>query len=390
LTTADMPRVVEPADAAEVARLLKDASERGETVLPRGGGTKTGWANPAWAGGLVLSTSRLNQIVEHAWADLTVTVQPGCTIAALQSALELHGQRVAVDPLWLDRATVGGVLSANDTGGLRLRFGGLRDLIIGTTLALADGTLASSGGKVVKNVAGYDLSKLATGAFGTLGVITRATFRLHPIAQMSRTCSAEVTNMVEAQRACGSVLDSTLVPSAVQIRAGESTRPRVDILFEGTRAGIDAQLAMLSRVSSARFDDSSDNVWQARQDLWNDDGPCAILKIATLPSEIGSICERVERTARDAGVSWRAVFYATGIGTVRFAGTPCDWPARVAELRGSLEPIGGSAVVLKPFVQDAGVDVWGHPSDAQPLMQAVKQQFDPNGTLNPGVFVGGI
>ena len=390
MTAAVQPRVVAPADAAEVARLLKDASARGEAVLPRGGGTKTGWTNPARPGDLVVSTARLNQIVEHAWADLTVTVEAGCTIAALQSALQTHGQRVAVDPLWPDRATVGGVLSANDTGALRLRFGGLRDLVIGTTLALADGTLASSGGKVVKNVAGYDLSKLATGAFGTVGVITRATFRLHPIAQASRTCSAEFATLGDAQRACDAVLDSTLVPSAMQTRAGVSSRSIVDILFEGTRAGIDAQLAMLARVSSGRFDESPAGVWQTRQQLWHGDEPCAILKIATLPSAVASTCERVDRLAGGAGVSWRAVFYATGLGAVRLTGAPPDWPAFVHDLREFLEPLGGSAVVLKPFGPDAGVDVWGHPSNALPIMQAVKHQFDPTGTLNPGVFVGGI
>src|SRR5713101_1270815 len=142
--------------------------------------TKLAWGNSPAHAGLILSTARMNEIIEHAWADLTVTVQAGCTIQRLQETLAQHGQRLALDPLWPEKATVGGVLSTNDSGALRLRFGALRDLIIGVTIALPDGTLASSGGKVVKNVAGYDLPKLVTGAFGTLGVITRAVFRLHP------------------------------------------------------------------------------------------------------------------------------------------------------------------------------------------------------------------
>ena len=150
-------------------------------MIPRGGGTKLGWANSPARAGLILSTARLTEVIEHAWADLTVSVGAGCTVQRLQEALAQHGQRLALDPLWPEKATVGGVLSTNDSGALRLRFGALRDLIIGVTVALPDGTLASSGGKVVKNVAGYDLPKLVTGALGTLGVITRAVFRLHPL-----------------------------------------------------------------------------------------------------------------------------------------------------------------------------------------------------------------
>src|SRR6266550_2600621 len=173
--------VIEPGTERELAEILRLSNEAGLAVIPRGGGTKLGWGNSPARADLILSTVRMTEIIEHAWADLTVTVEAGCTIQRLQETLGQHGQRLALDPLWPEKATVGGVLSTNDSGALRLRFGALRDLIIGVTIALPDGTLASSGGKVVKNVAGYDLPKLFTGAFGTLGVITRATFRLHPL-----------------------------------------------------------------------------------------------------------------------------------------------------------------------------------------------------------------
>src|SRR5262249_40790378 len=166
--------VVTPGSEKEVAEILAFADTTGLSVAPRGGGTKMDWGNAPQRVAMVLSTARLNRIIEHAWADLTVTVEAGCTLQALQTSLAKHGQRLAFDGLWRDRATVGGALATNDSGALRLRFGSLRDLIIGVTLALPSGTLASSGGKVVKNVAGYDLPKLATGALGTLGVITRA------------------------------------------------------------------------------------------------------------------------------------------------------------------------------------------------------------------------
>ena len=152
-------------------------------MVPWGGGTKQGWGYPV-APALVLEMHRLNVLREHTWQDMTCTVEAGCTWASLQSALAQHGQYVALDPLWPERATVGGIVATNDSGALRLRYGGLRDLIIGMTIVLADGTIAHTGGKVVKNVAGYDLHKLMIGAFGTLGVITSVNFRLHSMPQV--------------------------------------------------------------------------------------------------------------------------------------------------------------------------------------------------------------
>jgi glycolate oxidase FAD binding subunit len=207
--------VVEPGNERELAKVLKLANAAGLAVIPRGGGTKQEWGNPPKRADVIVSTARLNRVIEHAWADLTVSAEAGCTIAKLQEALAKHGQRLALDALWPERATVGGVLSTNDSGALRLRFGSLRDLVIGATVALADGTVASSGGKVVKNVAGYDLPKLLTGAFGTLGVITRAIFRLHPLPKETRPISCVVQNIAEAQRLALAIQDSKLAHSAL-------------------------------------------------------------------------------------------------------------------------------------------------------------------------------
>src|SRR6266852_18850 len=192
--------LIEPATPQELAAELKRANDAGLALAPRGGGTKCDWGNPPARCDAIVSTACLNRVIEHAWADLTVTVEAGCTLANLQATLAEHGQRLAVDALWPERATIGGILSTNDTGALRLSFGGLRDLIIGATVALADGTLAVSGGKVVKNVAGYDLQKLVTGALGTLGVITQAVFRLHPLPRHSRTLTIAPPTLDEAQR----------------------------------------------------------------------------------------------------------------------------------------------------------------------------------------------
>src|SRR5207247_503230 len=233
--------VIEPGTEKELAEVLRLSNAAGLAVIPRGGRTKLGWGNPPARADLVLSTARLNEIIEHAWADLTVTVEAGCTIQRLQETLAQHGQRLALDPLWPEKATIGGVLSANDSGALRLRFGALRDLIIGATIALADGTLASSGGKVVKNVAGYDLPKLVTGALGTLGVITRAVFRLHPLPRNTRSFSVAAASAEEAKRFVVAVQDSKLAHTSLQCHFSDDTSPVSDILFEGTEAGLAAQ-----------------------------------------------------------------------------------------------------------------------------------------------------
>jgi glycolate dehydrogenase FAD-binding subunit len=242
--------VFEPRTETELAAALRwgDAARFG--VVPRGGGTKTGWGNPPTRADLIVSTARLNRVIEHAWADLTVSVEAGCTIQNLQNALAQQGQRIAVDPLWPERATVGGILSTNDSGSLRIRYGALRDLIIGVRIALPDGTLASSGGKVVKNVAGYDLPKLATGALGTLGVITRANFRLHPLPRKIRSFTFAARDPADANRVMLSVQDSELTPTGLQARFAAGTTPAVDVRFEGTDAGLAVQAVAMRKLAA--------------------------------------------------------------------------------------------------------------------------------------------
>ena len=212
--------VIEPGNPEETASVLETAAKAGLRVIPRGGATKMDWGNPPRDGEVIVSTRRLNRVLEHAWGDMTATVEAGCTFTQLQQTLAEHGQRVALDPLWPDRATVGGILVTNDSGSLRTRFGALRDLIIGVTLALADGTLAKSGGKVVKNVAGYDLPKLATGSLGTLGIITQAIFRLHPVPPETRSLSFSSHDNAAMNALVLKVLDSTLIPTGIQVPAG--------------------------------------------------------------------------------------------------------------------------------------------------------------------------
>ncbi|MGH9677941.1 MAG: FAD-binding oxidoreductase, partial [Candidatus Acidiferrum sp.] len=346
---------------------------------------------PPASADVILSTARLNRIIEHVWADLTVTVEAGCTIQNLQAALAQHGQRLALDPLWPGQASVGGVLSANDSGALRLRFGAPRDLIIGVTLALPDGTLARSGGKVVKNVAGYDLPKLATGAFGTLGVVTRAVFRLHPLPRSTRTLSISADSLPAAQSMLLAIQDCTLAHTAMQLRCAPPDFPFLDILFESTEEGLAAQEEQLRQlVSPARVAQIPSNVWNAREQLWSHEDANAIVKLSVLPASIASTLEALHHSANSRSMAWRAVAQATGIVFVRLQGLPQILHSLLLDLRTTLQSQGASLVVLRRPANMPALDAWGQLPDSLPLMRAVKQQLDPNGTLNPGRFLGGI
>ncbi len=386
--------VVEPGTEQELARVLKFADEAGLAVIPRGGGTKLEWGNPPARADLILSATRLNRILEHAWADLTVTVEAGCTIGKLHETLAKHGQRLALDALWPEHATVGGVLSTNDSGALRLRFGSLRDLIIGVTLALPDGTLASSGGKVVKNVAGYDLPKLATGALGTLGVMTRTVFRVHPLAKETCTLTCACSDIAEAQRLLLTVQDSKLAHSALQIRRVANAQPKVDVLFEATQAGLAAQTKQLKSLAANKtFADSASDVWNARQELHfaakQDGANSAIAKFSTLPAQLADTIGALATLCAD-GVQWSVVVQATGIGCVCLQGEAPAIESALVSFRASLADMGGSLAVHHPPATVSRMEAWGDAGDALQLMRAVKQRLDPKNTLNPGRFVGGI
>jgi glycolate oxidase FAD binding subunit len=388
------PRLVlEPVNEQQLAAVLRHANDAGLAVIPRGGGTKLSWGNPPTRADVILSTARLDKIIEHAWADLTVCVEAGCTIQKLQSALAQHGQRLALDPLWPAQATIGGVLSTNDSGSLRLRFGSLRDLIIGVTLSLPDGTLASSGGKVVKNVAGYDLPKLATGALGTLAVITRAVFRLHPLPRNSQTLSLSGCTLEETQCLILAIQDSKLAHTSLQTRIAQDAEPVIDILFEGTEAGIAAQEVQLRELARpATATDAPSAVWAASQEVCDSasSASVAVAKIATLPASIARTIETAQRAASSRKTHWKLTMQATGIGWMRLDATPENLHAVLSDLRFELESSGGSLAAFQHPADMPNIDAWGKSGDALPLMHSVKNQFDPKNTLNPGRFVGGV
>jgi glycolate oxidase FAD binding subunit len=380
---------VAPANAQQIAGVLRLAHENGLSVVPTGSGTKLGWGNPV-APEIFLSLRRMNAVLEHAWQDLTCTVEAGCTWAAMQAQLAHHGQMVALDPLWPERATVGGVVATNDSGALRLRYGGLRDLIIGMTLVLADGTIAKTGGKVVKNVAGYDLHKLLTGSFGTLGVISEVNFRLHPVEQHVQdwTISGTRESLVELMMR---VLASTMQVSATQIRGlHRESFDRLDIRFAGRPECLVRQQEQLQTMAAGlEMAASSERVWQARENLVGEaiarDG--LLFKATMLPAQIASVQKRLAEWQGDTV----SVTQATGIMIAAVLDKCLHCEFLFDSLRELIHPSGGSIAILRvPQSLDPKPDVWDCQSDALPLMREIKRRFDPNCVLSPGRFVGGI
>lgn len=389
--------VAAPRDTEQVAEVMRFAHANSLAVMPSGGSTKLGWGNPVSAD-VELSMECLSEVKEHAWQDMTCTVQAGCHWGEMQARLRQHGQMVALDPLWPERATVGGVVATNDSGALRLKYGGLRDLIIGMTIVLADGTIARTGGKVVKNVAGYDLHKLMTGSFGTLGMIAEVNFRLHPAEEHARTWTAAASGTAPSDvslfaKPLLAMMDSQITPSCVQLRvAGRECGQEcaLDVRIAARPECLGEYADRIGRNCDTLAADESDHgVWQARQRLF-EDRDSVVLKVSVLPGEICPVLSELQRWASDK-IDMSAVACATGLMTVSMKPATEAVMTIIARLRTRVGSAGGSVVALHvPDALRGRIDVWGPDPDALPLMREIKRRFDPGRILNPGRFVGSI
>ena len=256
------PKVVaEPQSAEALTSLLGWASQEGLTVSVRGGGTKLDWGGVLGAVDLVVSTAGLSSVVAHRHGDLTATVEAGATLAGVNEALGAHRQWLPLDPPWAARATIGGIVATNDSGPSRYRHGAPRDVIIGVTVVRTDGKMAKAGGIVVKNVAGYDLSRLMTGAFGSLGVVVDATFKLVPVAPASRTALIELGSIDAMAPIVADLVSSDLTPSAIELQWPPA---RLLVRFESVESAVEPQADAVARLAAAR--DASCRVTLHRDD----------------------------------------------------------------------------------------------------------------------------
>ena len=390
--------VVVPGTPEEVGAILRVAGEGGLGVIPRGGGTKLAWGNRPRHARIILSTERLARLLEHAHGDMTATAEAGITIAALQQALAAHGQMLALDPPWPERATLGGVTAADSSGPLRLRYGTLRDLIIGIGVALPDGTLAKAGGKVVKNVAGYDLMRLWTGSLGTLGLITSLTLRLHPLPAATTTLAVDVPSPDAAEAFMQALSISPSTPTGAQIVA-EGNSYTVYVRLAGVEASVAAQTEVLLRHAKqvgrsigVVAEDAAAGIWTSHETIYEDAHDAVVARFSVLPSSTATTLRAISEVAGRLGIRSRVVLQATGTGVVRLDGVHEQaLAAGLGVLRSRVMEDRGSLVVQAcPAPIKDRIDVWGQPGDAHPLMLRIKEQFDPRGIMNPGRFIGGI
>jgi glycolate oxidase FAD binding subunit len=391
--------VAEPASVAEASRVLAAAARAGKHVVVCGNGSKLGLGNPPEAVDLILCTRRMDRVLEHAAGDLVVKVEAGARLPDLQAALAPAGQWLALDPPE-PGSSVGGVVAANASGPRRLRYGTVRDLIIGITVVLADGTVVHAGGKVVKNVAGYDLAKLFCGSLGTLGLIAEATFRLHPRPAAAAVVTLGVSGPEQVGAAVRRLLRSTLVPSAVEVVwYGESGL--LTVVVEGIRPGVEAQAAAAAELlgevggvevlgpggTEAALAQLGAPPWEKAE---------VGIKVAVPPAELpGALTDLWSGWLGHGPVTAHA---ATGIIQIGLQGPDLGraeqveaFAGEVTRTRERLAARQGTLVIVEaPPALKRAVDVWGPPGDAIELMRRVKRQFDPDRRLSPGRFVGGI
>jgi len=405
-----LPRYVAwPASVAEASAVLAAAAGLDLAVLPRGTGTRLAWGAPPRRCDLVIDTLRLDRVLEHEAGDLVARVQAGVRIDDLAGVLGLAGQQLSLDfpaaPGEAGRGTVGGVLATGAAGPRRLRYGTPRDLSIGITVVLADGTVAHSGGKVVKNVAGYDIGKLFAGSYGTLGLIVEAAFRLHPVLAAAAFVTRDCAGPAAAQELIAAAVGSPLAPSAAEIdRPARGAPVRVSVLLEGDKAGVAERSALLRELLGGGA-----SIAAVPPAWWGRSGAAdgTLLRIAFWAGELAAVLDALDAAASEAGLD-PPVGGSAAAGVI-YAAVPGSAPAAsVAELVTALRasrPLGpagsadgdglgppsrGSVVVLHapPAVRDA-VDIWG-PVPSAGLMRAVKDQFDPGHRMAPGRMAGGI
>lgn len=392
--------VCSPAAAEQIAAALRVCVEAEAAVVPWGGGTAMGVGNPPRRADVALTMGGVNHLVEHDDANLTATVQSGITLMALQEILARQKQFLPFDPPFPARATIGGIVAANLNGPRRSCYGSVRDLVIGMKVALGSGELIKAGGKVVKNVAGYDMCKLFVGSLGTLGILTEVTLRMAPIPETAATVVA-AGGLPKVLQFVDELSRSPLLPAAVALMnsvalgAGQNNW-QAAIRCEGfaetvTRHLADSQaLAQQLGLGVEILRDS------AHAQLWD--------RVRDFPLSTGRVVCRVTVPRASVAESVRAIQVGNGsesqpailsdplMGTLWIAEPERQIsPRRFADLLSLALRCGGHAVMFTaPADAKENIDVWGPPPPTLALMRKIKNQFDPKGLLNPGRFIAGI
>ncbi|MEM8638854.1 MAG: FAD-binding oxidoreductase [Cyanobacteria bacterium P01_G01_bin.54] len=393
----EVPLVL-PTTLDAFSALLRLAHQERWTSIVVGRGSKLDWGNVPQRPQLLISTQKLNQVLDHAVGDLTITVEAGVTLAQVQTVLREHQQFLPLDPAYPETATLGGIVATADTGSLRQRYSGVRDLILGIEMVRADGQRAKAGGRVVKNVAGYDLMKLLTGSYGTLGAIAQLTFRTYPLPPTQT--SVWITGKPEAIAALtAQVRGSSLTPIAFDLLStGIVNQISADmglgllLTFATIPESIAVQLATVKGWAEAMelkvqvlSEPESQSRWDAVATLIRQTQTSAAVtvKFGIMPTAGTAFLEQLPPTA------YGCLYAGSGLGHAHFPTTPTATDLK--RLRRLCEQHQGFLSLLQgPAALKAEMEPWGYTGDALWLMQRLKQEFDPENVLHPGCFVGGI
>jgi glycolate oxidase FAD binding subunit len=392
---------VAPSSATALAEALHAADQDGRAVAPVGGGTQLELGNPPSRLDLVLETTALNRVVEYEPADLTVTVEAGIRFADLQRQLGEQGQFLALDPPAHADATLGGLIATNFSGPLRFAYGTARDLVLGTRVANPDGTLTHAGGRVVKNVAGYDLNKLYVGSLGTLGIVVELSLKLAPIPPATGTIVGRFQDASAARGLLNAVIHSALSPLAVELvgaSAAESAglpRARLVVLRVG---GYPQAVERQVRDLSALLAEHGGQPVDAPETAWNELASSrvaalqrpVVLKAAVPISVATTLADVLERELADFDVQ---VWGQAGSGVLYAACTTPPPADSLVATRRQVAALGANASLVVqrcPTPLKQAIDVWGEPGTSVDLMRTLKHKLDPHNTLNPGRYVGGL
>lgn len=436
-----VPKAVALPEGREgVAKTMRWAAEEGIAVFPRGGGTQISLGNIPGRVDLVLDLTRCNRVLDYQPADLTVTVESGISLDSLQKQLAQGGKFLALEAAWSERATIGGILASNSSGPLRFAYGLPRDWLIGIGVVSAQGVETKAGGKVVKNVTGYDLDKLYTGSLGTLAVIVEATFKLSPLTTDSGVLVAAFPSIQRALDAGAQLLRQVYSPQGVQVVSGQAAR-RLNLLnvqqdqrhfaveetpegqepkavalafFAGRTRAVQRKLMEATKLFNRRGASQVAAIGGAQggtllrrlTDLGGteDAAPYLALKVSVLPSAVGQVVGWFGQPASSGPHDQSAlsqletqpeIVADPGFGLVHIL-----WWAEADDsalidaigwIRAQARELGGSVVVEHaPLAVKRRIDVWGEAPEGIEIMRRIKQKFDPSGILNPGRFVGGI
>ena len=393
--------LVFPSTIESLAEIVTWAHRGNYRLIPCGNGSKLDWGGLSQAIDLVVSTQKCDRILEHAVGDLTVTVEPGVKLADLQAKLLQTNQFLPIDPAFPESATIGGILATADTGSWRERYGGIRDMVLGISFIRNDGKIAKAGGKVVKNVAGYDLMKLFTGSFGTLGIIAQVTLRTYPFPEASKTVVVTGDNDAIA-RAMQTLRNSSLTPTAADLvsasalaRLGIGKNIGLVIRFQTISQSITQQIAQLESIARelnlqiSYYQDSDEaNLWQILSEIirFPSSEQAIIGKIGITPTDAITLLQKLDKITNNRNLAM--IHTGSGVGHLQLNNANIT---EIEQTRSICNDNSGFFTVLSaPKSIKQQIEIWGYSGNALPIMRAIKHKFDPQNMFSPGRFVDGI